>query len=279
MLIEWSLVLYSLFMGLSIGPFALLALTDACEQRAVLCKWASLVALGSIALAGISAFTHLLQPLKAVYMFANFSSPMTQETVVVLLTGLVAALLVAQLYFNFLPGLRRPTAALGLLLAVVSVVMIAMIYLLPARPAWNTWLLPLTLLLSSLINGLLLAWAMVVLVPRQTGETGRDELAGNLRRWALPFLVIYALIAVVYMVYAANLAGGIMRLITGDLAAWFWIGLIIAGLAAPAVLLWLGRQSPKAGALTAFLLVVVGGVVVRAMLFPLGVRIPIESLW
>jgi hypothetical protein len=32
-------------------------------------------------------------------------------------------------------------------------------------------------------------------------------------------------------------------------------------------------------AVAAFLCVVAGGLVVRVMLFPLGLRIPIESLW
>src|SRR5512147_247066 len=102
--IQWSLVLYSLFMGLSIGPFALIALTDACVKRDALCKWASAVGLGCIVFAGLSAFSHLKQPLHAVYMFGNFRSPMTQETAAVLITGVVAAVLAAMLLFNLLPG-------------------------------------------------------------------------------------------------------------------------------------------------------------------------------
>jgi hypothetical protein len=89
--IQWTLVLYSLLMGLSIGPFLLLALTDACENREALCKWAALVGLGCIVLAGLSAFAHLQKPLNAIYMFSNFRSPMTQETAAVLITGLIAA--------------------------------------------------------------------------------------------------------------------------------------------------------------------------------------------
>ncbi len=101
MAIEWMLVLYSLFMGLSIGPFALLALTDACEKRPALFKWASLVGLFSIVLAGIFAFLHLKLPLAAVYVFSNFSSPIAQEAVLVLVTGVVAALLASMSIFNW----------------------------------------------------------------------------------------------------------------------------------------------------------------------------------
>lgn len=276
--IQWTLVLYSLFMGLSIGPFALLALTDACGRRANLCKWASLVGLGSIIIAGISAFTHLKAPLSAIYIFNNFRSPMSQETIVVLITGLVAALLAALLFFNWQPGLsRRVLAWIGLVLAVLSVVMIANIYLLPARPAWNTWLLPVTLLASSLVNGLLLAWVLAALVPGD--ETDRPALVNKLRSWALAVLVVYAVIVIVSFLVVASQAGGIARLLTGDLALLFWLGLVVIGLAVPAGLAWLGKKNVMVNALAVFLLVFVGGLIMRAMLFPLGTRLPITHLW
>jgi DMSO reductase anchor subunit len=278
--IQWMLVLYSLFMGLSIGPFALLALTDACGKHTLLCKWASLVGLGSIVIAGISAFAHLKAPLNAIYIFTNFRSPMAQETVAVLVTGIIAALLAAALLFNWLPGVaRRGLAWIGLVMAMISVVMIAGIYLLPVRPAWNTWLLPVTLLASSLANGLLLAWALAALVPVQPDETGRPQLVDRLRSWALPAIPVYAVLAVVFFLFAASRSGGIARLLTGDLALIFWLGLVVVGLIAPAGLVWLGKKNAAASALAAFVFVAAGGLVARAMLFPLGTRIPIQSLW
>jgi DMSO reductase anchor subunit len=277
--IQWMLVLYSLFMGLSIGPFALLALTDACAKRSALCKWASLVGLGCVIIAGIAAFAHLQRPLAAINVFSNFRSPITQETVAVLVTGVIAALLAASFLFNWMTGLRKPLAWIGLVVAVIAVIMIASIYLLPARPAWNTWLLPLALLASSLINSLLLAWALVVLVPTSPDEEDRKELTAKLRSWVLAVLIVYAIVAVIYFLIAANRQGEIARLLTGDLALWFWLGLVVVGLVAPALLVWLGKKNVRVSALAAFLLVVVGGLIVRMMLFPLGTRIPITNLW
>jgi DMSO reductase anchor subunit len=277
--IQWMLVLYSLFMGLSIGPFALLALTDACAKRSALCKWASLVGLGCVIIAGIAAFAHLQRPLAAINVFSNFRSPITQETVAVLVTGVIAALLAASFLFNWMTGLRKPLAWIGLVMAVIAVIMIASIYLLPVRPAWNTWLLPLALLASSLINSLLLAWALVVLVPTSPDEEDRKELTAKLRSWVLAVLLVYAIVAVVYFLIAANRQGEIARLLTGDLALWFWLGLVVVGLVAPALLVWLGKKNVRVSALAAFLLVVVGGLIVRMMLFPLGTRIPITNLW
>ncbi len=277
--IQWMLVLYSLFMGLSIGPFALLALTDACGKRPVLCKWASLVGLACTVIAGIFAFSHLGKPMAAIYVFNNLRTPITQETVLVLLTGLVAAFLAAMTLFNWLPGLRRTVAWIGLVLAVIAVIMIAGIYLLPARPAWNSWLLPLTLLVSSLINGLLLALALVVVVPTPPEEGDRKALAATLRAWALPVLVVYAVVGLVFFLMAASQSIGIARLLMGDLAVWFWLGLVVVGLVAPAALVWLGKKNAAFSVLAAFLFVVVGGLAVRAMLFPLGTRIPITNIW
>jgi formate-dependent nitrite reductase membrane component NrfD len=279
MAIQWMLVLYSLFMGLSIGPFALLALTDACGKRPALCKWASLVGLVCTVIAGIFAFSHLGKPMAAVYVFSNLRSPITQETLLVLLTGVAAALLAANTLFNWLPGMRRTIAWIGLVLSVIAVIMIAGIYLLPARPAWNTWLLPVTLLASSLVNSLLLALALVVIVPHQADEGDRKELAGMLRGWTLPVLAVYAVAAIVFFLMAAGQSGGVGRLLSGDLAVWFWLGLIVVGLAAPAALVWLGKKDAKLYFVAAFLFVVVGGLVVRAMIFPLGTRIPITNLW
>ena len=128
-------------------------------------------------------------------------------------------------------------------------------------------------------SGLLLAWALAALVPRQADETNRQELVDKLRNWALPVMAVYAVVAIVFFLVVAGQAGGIARLLTGDLALFFWLGLIVVGLAGPAGLAWLGKKNAGVHALAAFLLVAVGGLVMRAMLFPLGTRISITNLW
>ena len=279
--IQWMLVLYSLFMGLSIGPFALIAVTDACDKRPGLCKWAAITGLVSIVLAGVFAFMHLKQPLASIYTLSNLNSPIARETVFVLLTGIVAALLAASYLFNLVAVLRKPLAWVGLALAVISVFMIAEIYRLPARPAWNTLLLPITILLSSLINGLLLALALLALVPQPADEEDRIGLVKQLSGWTLVGMVVYAVIALIFYVISASMGVGILRLVAGDLALWFWLGLVVIGLVIPGLMIWSARSNGLRGmtAVVAFLCVVVGGLVIRAMLFPLGLRIPIQSLW
>ena len=204
--IQWTLILYSFFLGIAIGPFALATLTDACSKHPQVCKWAFVIGLVSIVLGGIAAFTHLDNPLAATNALNNLTSPMAQETVFVLITGLVAAAYAASWLFGWFPGARRALAWAGLVLTVISVVMISRIYLLPSRPAWNNWLLPLTMLGSSLFNGILLVLAVAVLTPKETGEADRKPLATKLAGWALPVLVVYALVAAVYF---------LMRRLTG----------------------------------------------------------------
>lgn len=279
--IQWMLVLYSLFMGLAIGPFALIVTTDACEKRPGLCKWAAITGLVCIMLAGVFAFLHLKNPLAAVYVFNNLGSPISQETIFVLLTGVVAALLAGSYLFNVAPGLRKPLAWVGLVLAVVSVFFIAEIYRLPARPAWNTLLLPLTILLSSLLNGLMLALVLLALAPKTAGETDRAEPRKQVTRWVLAVMLVYAVVAVIFYLIAATQGGGLARLLAGNLAAWFWVGLVLVGLIVPGFLIWNARKTGVMGmtALLAFVMVLAGGLVVRAMLFPIGLRLPIELLW
>jgi anaerobic dimethyl sulfoxide reductase subunit C (anchor subunit) len=279
--IQWMLALYSLFMGLAIGPFALIAMTDACERRPGLCKWAAIVGLACIVLAGVFAFLHLEQPMAAVYVFANMASPIAQETVFVLLTGVVAALLAGSYLFNVAEGVRKPLAWIGLALAVVSVFFVAEIYRLPARPAWDTLMLPLTMLLSALVNGVLLALVLLALAPKPAAEGSRAEPVSRLSGWALPLLVVFALAALIFFPAAAASGSGMARLLTGDLAMLFWIGLVVVGLLLPALLIWSARKTGLTGfsAVLAFVFVVIGGLVIRAMVFPLGLRVPLEGLW
>jgi formate-dependent nitrite reductase membrane component NrfD len=90
--------------------------------------------------------------------------------------------------------------------------------------------------------------------------------------------VIYAVLAVVFILIAVE-CRRLARLTTGDLALLFWVGLVVIGLITPAVLVWLAKKDDRVIALTAFVLFAAGGLFIRAMLFPLGVRIPLESLW
>ena len=109
-------------------------------------------------------------------------------------------------------------------------------------------------------------------VPAKTQGTRANELA---------LMVVYAVIALIFYVISATKGGGILRLVAGDLALWFWVGLVLIGLLIPGLLIWSARSKGLHGltAVAAFLCVVAGGLVVRVMLFPLGLRIPIESLW
>ncbi len=69
-------------------------------------------------------------------------------------------------------------------------------------------------------------------------------------------------------------------MLAGDLALMFWLGLVIVGLALPGALMWMARKNPAGNTvLLVFLCVVIGGLVVRVMLFPLGLKIPVETIF
>ncbi len=275
MAVEWSLLIYSVLVGIAIGPFAVMALTGCLEAHRGVCKWGALVGLASIALGGVAAFTHLAAPQHIIYIFTNLGSAMGLEMLVTVFTGLVAALFAAQMWFDVWPGGRRIVAVVGLIAALASVLLIGRMYMLPARPMWNTWLLPLTFLTTSVVSGLLAMLVLGSFAPLEKGED-RSKLLATVGTWALGALVVNAIVAVLYFVTSTGQVGETARLFSGDLALGFWLGLVVIGIVAPLVLTYLGSRpaaelaTVRGSALIAFLLVVASGIAVRAMIYGLG---------
>ena len=275
MAVEWSLLIYSVLVGISVGPFAVMALTGCLDGHRKLCKWGSLVGLASLVLGGIAAFTHLKAPQYVTYIFTNLGSPMGLEMLVTVFTGLVAVLFAAQMWFDFWPQGRRIVAWVGLIGALASVLLIGKMYMLPARPMWNTWLLPLTFLTTSVVSGLLAMLVLVGFAPLEEGED-RSALAARLGTWTLGALVVNAIVAVLYFVTATAQGGATARLFAGDLAFSFWLGLVVLGVVVPLVLTWLGSRpttqfaTARSLAALSFIAVLASGIAVRAMIFGLG---------
>lgn len=281
--IQWSLVFYSLFLGIAIGPFAVAALTDGLRTHPTVCRWGAVLGLASLGLAGLAAFAHLGQPLRALNVLHNLGSPLARETLATCLTGVLAALYAAHLWSGLVPAARRGVAGVGLAGTVLSAFMLGVTYMVPARPMWNTWLVPLTLVASSIPVGLLAMVVVSSVVPPARGEPDRAPVLRQLARWTLGALVAYAALAALYLLGLGAAAGAAGRLLAGDLALPFWLGLVGVGLIAPFLLALAGSRRGAApavaGLLTAaFVLVLVGGIVIRALVFALGTRVPLVPL-
>lgn len=275
MAVQWSLLIYSVLVGISIGPFAVMALTGCLDAHRKVCQWGALLGLVSVALGGVAAFTHLKAPQNVTYLFTNLGSAMGLEMLVTVFTGLVAAVFAVQMWFGLWPQGRRIVAWVGLVAALASVLLIGRMYMLPARPMWNTWLLPLTFLTTSVVSGLLAMFVLTGFLPLEEGEN-RSELLARLGRWTLVALVANAVVVVLYFITATGRAGATGRLLTGDLAIGFWLGLVILGIAVPITLIWLGSRpttrlaTARSLAAVSLVLVLVSSIAVRTMIYGLG---------
>jgi anaerobic dimethyl sulfoxide reductase subunit C (anchor subunit) len=107
------------------------------------------------------------------------------------------------------------------------------------------------------------------------------EVTGRVA-WAL--LLSLAVQLALVIVYVASLtwapypaeSRSAGRVLTGSLAPLFWAGIVLVGLALPAVLAYLLRRrkdgglSPLTGASVGLVAVLVGGIALRALVFALG---------
>lgn len=275
MAVEWSLLIYSVLVGIAIGPFAVMALTGCISSDKALCKWGSLTGLVAIALGGVAAFTHLKAPGNVTYIFTNLGSAMGLEMLGTVITGLIAALFAAQVWFDFWPSGRRTVAWIGLAVSVISTLLLGHMYMLPARPMWNTWLLPLTFLTTSVVAGLVVMIVLASVLPAEDEADDRMPLIGTLSQWLLGALVANGIVAVAY--FLASGAGS--RLFAGDLALGFWLGLVVVGIILPiAVVMFSRRSTPKLEQVQALMalnlvLVLASAIAVRVMIFGLGTTV------
>ncbi|MCJ7568233.1 MAG: polysulfide reductase NrfD [Anaerolineales bacterium] len=281
--IQWELVFYALLFGISIGPFAVMALTGCLEKHQTICKWGSALGLGSIILAGIIALTHLGEPANVVNVFSNLGSQLGQEMLATGITGLIAAFFAGQMFFGWWPAGRKTVAWFGLIGVTVSILLIGNMYVLPSRPMWNTWLLPLTFLASSVVSGLLAMVVLASFVRQEAAEEDRSTIVKQLGTWTLISLIVYGAIELLYFLISTGQEGEIGRLLAGDLALAFWLGLIVAGITIPIALV---ARSNRAVAkvseirnlmLAAFVFVFASAIVMRVMVFILGTRVNLFS--
>ncbi len=151
-------------------------------------------------------------------------------------------------------------------------------YFLPSRPAWHTILWPLLYIASSALMGIFLMylWTLV---------THEDEsLVHNINRWAVIALVVDVALIVAYLIFLAltpfpHVTRSPMRLLGGDLALVFWIGLVLVGIVVPFILTGralLSKRPVYPSALLvalAFLCVVAGGLAMRSIMYAVGTSI------
>ena len=100
---------------------------------------------------GVSAL-HLGHPERIFGGFSNLQSGVTRELIAFVIIGIIMVVYLVTLYRKV--AISKALAAIAVLGSVGTVIVFADSYLMPARPVWNTVLLPATYLASAAVLGL-----------------------------------------------------------------------------------------------------------------------------
>jgi anaerobic dimethyl sulfoxide reductase subunit C (anchor subunit) len=269
MSIEWALVFFTLLACLSVGVFAGVAVSEWKGHAQTVRKPGAVFALVALVASGLSSVLHLGHPERIFGALGHPTSGIFLEALMMGLFGLFVVLYILALRRKAADGVRKGLATVGMVPAVCLAFAVGYTYVMPSRPAWDTLILPLLYLASAAVMG---CFAYAGLAARRgDGENPENPKGRSGGKAALAFLLIQAALTAGYVIYltlaphpdATRSAG---RVLAGNLAPLFWIGIVIFGLLAPG---WLAARA-KSGAWLGLLCVLLGGVAFRVLMFAVG---------
>ncbi|MGV8084122.1 MAG: dimethyl sulfoxide reductase anchor subunit family protein [Coriobacteriia bacterium] len=274
--VQWALVFFTLFVGLGVGLFVALAVAEWRGAAKEIRFPAAAIALVALAIGGFSSVLHLGHPGRIFGALGHPTSGIFLEMLLIGLTGIGIIVYLAMARRSSDSSLKA-VAAVTSIPAIILSFAVGYSYVVPARPAWDTFILPLLYVASAAVMGCI-ALSLIAAVKKDADTTRGGAMA------ALISLAVQAVLVIAYLVYLgsapfADASRSAGRLISGDLAVLFWIGLVLFGLAVPLALSWLlrtkkeGGLSPLTGATLGLVSVLVGGVAFRALMFALGTGI------
>lgn len=260
MSIEWALVFFTLFAGLSAGTFVGVAWSEWSGKFGQVRRPGAWLALIALAVSGFSSVLHLGHPERVFGALAHPTSGIFLEALLMGLFGLMLIAYLVSLRREASDGTRKFIATIGLIPAALLAFAVGYTYVMPSRPAWDTLVLPLLYMASAAVMGVFM-----------TGLLGARRT-----RAAIALLAVQAALTVGYLVHLAiaphpDATRSLSRVLAGDLAFLFWIGLVVIGLLAPAALMFRARRAESlTGAGFALACVLVSGIAFRALMFLLG---------
>lgn len=273
--IQWPLVFYTLLTGLGVGAFVVVAITEWLGKAERTRMPGAITSLVAMAAGGVASVFHLGHVERIFNVLNNLRSGISQELILMGLTGLAILVYIILMRLDYSAQTRKIVAIIGLVLSIILAILMGKNYILPARPAWNTWLLPLLYLASAAVLGLftIYIWAAV------TKEEGATVM--GLNKATLIALAVQAVVVIAYVIFLAvapfpHPLRSPARLVAGDMALAFWGGVVIVGLVIPLGLTaWSVTAKKKVlpsltVAVVGLICVLVGGVATRALMYILG---------
>lgn len=231
--VQWPLLIFSVLLGAGSGILVFLGIGEVKGAFRRVRFPLAVTALALLAAGGIASTFHLGHIDRAFHILGNMGSGLSKELFAVAFAGIVT-LVYAVLARKDYPKASKVLGILALVAGLVLPLTAGASFMMPARPAWDTLTLPLMYLGTGLGMGCTLAAALVC----TKGDAEDAPLAVKVAVVAVACSIV-TMVAYVAAVAAAPFAHesrSIERLISGNLAMEFWLGVGLAGIAAPAVL-------------------------------------------
>lgn len=241
--VQWPLLIFSVLLGAGSGILVFLGIGEAKGAFRRVRFPLAVIALALLAAGGIASTFHLGHIDRAFHILGNMGSGLSKELIAVAFTGIVT-LVYAVLARKDYPKASKVLGILALVAGLVLPLTAGASFMMPARPAWDTFTLPLMYLGTGLGMGCTLAAALVC----TKGDAEDAPLAVKVAVVAVACSIV-SMVAYVAAIAAAPYAHesrSIERLLSGNLAVEFWLGVGLAGIAVPAALGLLALRSHRA---------------------------------
>lgn len=239
MAVQWPLLIFSVLLGASSGVMFFLGIGEIKGSFRKVRFPLSLIALILLAVGGCASAMHLGHIDRALYILGNVGSAFSRELFAVGFTGLMTLVYVILARKDY-PAASKVFGILaaigGLLLPLIA----GASYMMPARPAWDSFALPLMYLGTGIGMGFVLCAAYVY----TKGDEADKPFSMKLATIGIIASIAVTLIYVIWIAIAPfpDPTRSFMRLAGGDLAAAFWLGIVLVGMGGPIAVLVMAKR-------------------------------------
>lgn len=289
--LQWPLMLFTLFICLGAGTFAVQGVYAIVGKGSHVQKTSLIVSLAALVIGGAASFVHLEHWDRIFNGFGNLSSGITQELIAIVVFVLALALYFVVLSRSESNNVPRWCGIIAVVVSLALLVVMAHSYNMAARPIWNTILLWLYYLTHAALLGTISYTLMLALSKSDTYD-GRGP-----RKYVLISAFAHALSVISYVAYfsiARNAFTSVghysdpthpalatidpmstfSSILIGENALLFWGGVVVIGLVVPIVLALLSkgvsRKTIVAMSIGGIGAALIGGICFRAILYVLG---------